>query len=213
MDFFKNFKDKMSERLFASDEEYSEDDAPDQDYDEENEDGESMFDGEINPPEYNGYYSPTGGMKAPEYDFSARNTQGYSSAPSYSSASSYSSAPTPPDYSSTVFSSGEKKGGTIYSMNNIRPANKFKLSSITLTEIYGAKEVAMLMMEKDTIIIVNFTPLSPENKLRAMDFLDGARCVTNAIFAKLNDHIVVFVPENVELKGDFESQVDFESLR
>ena len=206
MDFFKNFKDKMSERLFASDEEYNEDETADQDYDEENEDGESMFDGEVNPPEYNSYYSPTGGMKPPEYDFSSRSSSGYC-APSYGSASAT------PDYSSSAFSSAEKKGGTIYSMNSIRPANKFKLSSITLTEIYGAKEVAMLMMEKDTIIIVNFTPLSPENKLRAMDFLDGARCVTNAIFAKLNDHIVVFVPENVELKGDFESQVDFESLR
>ncbi len=207
MDFFKNFKDKMSERLFASDEEYTEDDAPDQDYGAENEDGESMFDGEVNPPEYSGYYSPTGGMKAPEYDFLSRATTGFSSAPTYTST------PTPPDYSSAAFSSTEKKGGTIYSMNSVRSVNKFKLSSITLTEIYGAKEVAMLMMEKDTIIIVNFTPLSPENKLRAMDFLDGARCVTNAIFAKLNDNIVVFVPENVELCGDFESQVDFESIR
>lgn len=206
MEFFKNFKDKMSERLFASDEEYSEEDTRDRDYDEENEDGESMFDGEVNPPEYSGYYSPTGGMKAPEYDFSSRSTPGFSSAPTYTSV------PSSTDYSSTAFSSTEKKGGTIYSMNSIRP-NKFKLSSITLTEIYGAKEVAMLMMEKDTIIIVNFTPLSPENRLRAMDFLDGARCVTNAIFAKLNDHIVVFVPENVELCGDFESQVDFESMR
>lgn len=212
MDFLKNFKDKMSERLFASDEEYNEDDNSDQDYGDEGEDGESMFDGEVNPPEYNSYYSPTGGMKAPEYDFSSRSTSGFASASSYT-PSSFASAPTPPDYSSAAFSSTEKKGGTIYTMNNVRPANKFKLSSITLTEIYGAKEVAMLMMEKDTIIIVNFTPLSSENKLRAMDFLDGARCVTNAIFAKLNDNIVVFVPENVELCGDFESQVDFGSIK
>ena len=98
-------------------------------------------------------------------------------------------------------------------MNNIRPVNKFKLNSITLTEIYGAKEVALLMMEKDTIIIVNFSPLTDDQKMRAMDFLDGARCVTNAIFARLNENIIVFVPENVELCGDFQSQVDLESIR
>ncbi|MBE6773501.1 MAG: cell division protein SepF [Ruminococcaceae bacterium] len=196
MDFFKNFKEKMTERLFANDEEYNEEETNDQDYNSDDPNGDSMFEGEVNPPEYNSYYSPTGGMKAPEYDFSSRP------------------ASTVPDYNPTAFSSAsaDKKVGTIYSMNSVKPP-KFKLSSITLTEIYGAKEVAMLMMEKDTIIIVNFTPLSPEDKLRAMDFLDGARCVTNAIFAKLNDHIVVFVPENVELCGDFESQVDFESIR
>ena len=194
MDFFKNFKEKMNERLFASDEEYNEEENNDQDYNDENE-GESMFDGEVNPPEYNSYYSPTGGMKAPEYDFSSRPTTSV------------------PEYNPSAFSAtADKKIGNIYSMNTVKPP-KFKLNSITLTEIYGAKEVAMLMVEKDTIIIVNFSPLSPEDKLRAMDFLDGARCVTNAIFAKLNDHIVVFVPENVELCGDFESQVDFESMR
>ena len=47
----------------------------------------------------------------------------------------------------------------IYSMNNARPLNKFKLNSITLNDIYAAKDVALLMMEKDSILIVNFSPL------------------------------------------------------
>ncbi len=211
MDFFKNFKDKVNERLFASDEEYDEDDVNDGDYDDEQSD-EPMFDGELNPPSYSNYssnytaknytnsfnsnkysYSPTGGMNAPEYDFGKKTT---ASVPEYNPSAS-----------------GEKKAGNIYSMNSMRPATKFKLNSITLYEIYGAKEVALLMMEKDTIIIVNFSPLSENQKLRAMDFLDGAKCVTNAILAKLNENIVVFVPESVELCGDFQSQVDIDSLK
>lgn len=197
MDFFKNFKDKVNERLFANDEEYDEDEVNEEDYNEQP--AEPMFDGDMAPPAYNSTgnnysYSPTGGLNAPEYGYSKISTT--TPAPEFSAAAS-----------------GDKKGGTIYSMNSIRPTNKFKLNSITLYEIYGAKEVALLMMEKDTIIIVNFSPLSDDQKRRAMDFLDGARCVTNAIFARLDENIIVFVPENVELCGDFQSQVDLESIK
>lgn len=211
MDFFKNFKDKVNERLFASDEEYDEDDVSEEEFDEEQSD-EPMFDGDMNPPSYSNYtsknysnnysgnyssskysYSPTGSMNAPEYDFGKKSTV------------------KPPEYNPSA--STEKKTGNIYSMNSVKPATKFKLNSITLYEIYGAKEVALLMMEKDTIIIVNFSPLSENQKLRAMDFLDGAKCVTNAILAKLNENIIVFVPESVELCGDFQSQVDIDSLK
>ncbi len=192
MDFFKNFKDKVNEKLFANDEDYDEEEVNEEDYNEQP--SEPMFDGDMAPPAYNSYsYSPTGGLNAPEYNYSK------------------SSATSVPEYNPSA--SSEKKSGTIYNMNSIRPMNKFKLNSITLYEIYGAKEVALLMMEKDTIIIVNFSPLSDDQKLRAMDFLDGARCVTNAIFARLNENIIVFVPENVELCGDFQSQVDLDSLR
>lgn len=191
MDFFKNFKDKVNERLFANDEDYDEDEVNEEDYAEEP--SEPVFDGGMEPPAYNSYsYSPTGGLNAPEYSFGK------------------SSASATPDFSSA---SQDKKGGTIYSMSSMRPVNKFKLNSVTLHEIYGAKEVALLMMEKDTIIIVNFSPLSNDQKLRAMDFLDGARCVTNAIFARLDENIIVFVPENVELCGDFQSQVDLDSIK
>lgn len=194
MDFFKNFKDKVNERLFASDEDYDEDEINEEDYNDEP--SEPVFDGGMEPPAYNNYsYSPTGGLNAPEYNFGK-------------------STSTPPMHDfSAASTSADKKTGTIYNMNSIRPTNKFKLNSITLYEIYGAKEVALLMMEKDTIIIVNFSPLSDDQKLRAMDFLDGARCVTNAIFARLNDNIIVFVPENVELCGDFQSQVDLDSIK
>lgn len=212
MDFFKNFKDKVNERLFLNDEEYEEE------YDEEEvnrEDfsekpAEPMFEGDMTPPAYNSYsYSPTGGLEAPEYAFgkTAGPSTTYTSGPS----TTFTGPSSMPDFTTPPASS--KKGGTIYDMPGIRPTHKFKLTSITLHEIYGAKEVALLMMEKDTIIIVNFSELSEAQKLRAMDFLDGARCVTNAIFARLNENIIVFVPENVELCGDFQSQVDLESIK
>lgn len=205
MDFFKNFKDKVNEKLFIRDEEYDEDEVVEEEYSEKSD--EPLFDSDMTPPPYNSYsYSPTGGLGAPEYNYTRASST--ASAPEYSFNKSSASIP---EYKSAPAS--EKKSGNIYNMNTIRPLNKFKLNSITLNEIYGAKDVALLMMEKDTIIIVNFSPLTDDQKLRAMDFLDGARCVTNAIFARLNENIIVFVPENVELRGDFQSQVDFESIK
>lgn len=206
MDFFKNLKDKVNDVLFVRDEEYDEDEEiteqPSQPQSEE-----PAFDDGFTPPAYNSYsYSPTGGLNAPEYEFSSKSASA-STVPEFRFTKP-AQTPVTPEYKAAP----EKKSANIYSMNNARPLNKFKLNSITLNDIYAAKDVALLMMEKDTILIVNFSPLSENQKLRAMDFLDGARCVTNAIFARLNDNIIVFVPENVELRGDFQSQVDFDSM-
>lgn len=204
MEFFKNLKDKVNEKLFVRDEEY------DREEETENvgygaEADEPLYENDITPPPYNSYsYSPTGGLDAPEYEFASSNTFG--SAPEFKFTKATAPAP---EYKAPA----DKKSANIYNMNSVRPLNKFKLNSITLNDIYGAKDVALLMMEKDTILIVNFSPLTDEQKLRAMDFLDGARCVTNAIFARLNENIIVFVPENVELRGDFQSQVDIESMK
>lgn len=205
MEFFKNLKDKVNDVLFVRDEEYDEDEeATEQQQPAQAE--ENLYE-EMTPPPYNSYsYSPTGGLNAPEYDFS--KSASTPPVPEFKFTKP-ASAPVTPEFKAT----GDKKSANIYSMNTVRPMNKFKLNSITLNDIYAAKDVALLMMEKDTILIVNFSPLSENQKLRAMDFLDGARCVTNAIFARLNENIIVFVPENVELRGDFQSQVDFESMR
>lgn len=204
MDFLKNLKDKVNEKLFIRDEEYDEEEEREEvGYYSEQE--EAAFESDITPPPYNSYsYSPTGGLNAPEYEF----TKTSAPAPEFRFTKTNTSTSVP-----EFKASADKKSANIYNMNSVRPVNKFKLNSITLNDIYGAKDVALLMMEKDTILIVNFSPLTEEQKLRAMDFLDGARCVTNAIFARLNDNIIVFVPENVELRGDFQSQVDIESMR
>ncbi len=206
MEFFKNLKDKVNDVLFVRDEEYDEDEeVTEQEYPSQPE--EPSYDNDITPPPYNSYsYSPTGGLNAPEYEFSKSTST--PPVPEFK-FSKPASAPSTPEFKV----SADKKSANIYSMNTARPLNKFKLNSITLNDIYAAKDVALLMMEKDTILIVNFSPLTENQKLRAMDFLDGARCVTNAIFARLNENIIVFVPENVELRGDFQSQVDFESMR
>lgn len=203
MEFFKNLKDKVNDVLFVRDEEYDEEEeVTEQELPKQPE--SSLYE-EMTPPPYNDYsYSPTGGLNAPEYEFSKPSA----SAPEFRFTKPSSTASAPAFKAAT-----EKKSANIYNMNAVRPMNKFKLNSITLNDIYAAKDVALLMMEKDTILLVNFSPLSENQKLRAMDFLDGARCVTNAIFARLNENIIVFVPENVELRGDFQSQVDFESMR
>ncbi len=204
MEFFKNLKDKVNEKLFVRDEEYDiEETSENVGYAAEND--EPLYENDVTPPAYNSYsYSPTGGLDAPEYNFSNNNS--YGATPEFKFTKPASSAP---EYKAPA----EKKSANIYNMNTVKAVNKFKLNSITLNDIYGAKDVALLMMEKDTILIVNFSPLTEDQKLRAMDFLDGARCVTNAIFARLNENIIVFVPENVELRGDFQSQVDIESMR
>lgn len=207
MDFFKNLKDKVNDVLFVRDEEYDEEEeVTEQELPKQ---PESPLYEEMTPPPYNSYsYSPTGGLNVPEYEFSKPASSASSAEFKFTKPAS-APAPQAPEFKIQP----EKKTANIYSMNTVRPANKFKLNSITLNDIYAAKDVALLMMEKDTILLVNFSPLSENQKLRAMDFLDGARCVTNAIFARLNENIIVFVPENVELRGDFQSQVDFESMR
>ena len=205
MEFFKNLRDKVNDVLFVRDEEYDEDEEVTAA--EASEQQETPLYEEMTPPPYNSYsYSPTGGLNAPEYEYAKPSSAPVT--PEFKFTKPASSAPAP-----EFKAQGEKKSSNIYSMNTIRPVNKFKLNSITLNDIYAAKDVALLMMEKDTILLVNFSPLSENQKLRAMDFLDGARCVTNAIFARLNENIIVFVPENVELRGDFQSQVDFESIK
>ena len=204
MDFFKNLKDKVNDVLFVRDEEYDEDEEMIE-HEPQSQPEEPSYD-EMTPPPYNSYsYSPTGGLHAPEYEFSKPAQTPKTPEFKFTKPAQ---APAAPEFKVST----EKKSANIYAMNNARPLNKFKLNSITLNDIYAAKDVALLMMEKDTILIVNFSPLTENQKLRAMDFLDGARCVTNAIFARLNDNIIVFVPENVELRGDFQSQVDFESM-
>ena len=223
-------KDKFIDKFFIRGEEYDSDPATDENTAEqqEEEQEDSSYEDEFTPPPYN--YSPTEGFEPPEYRYSgsSRSSAGNSSASANSSRGSARSSFTPPAFSasntfrfnaeanSTPNASGastERKTTNIYSMSSIRPVNKFKLNSITLSDVYGAKDVALMMMEKDSIIIVSFCDLTEKQKKRATDFLDGARCVTKSMFARLNDNVLVFAPENVELCGDFESQLDFDSIR
>ena len=209
MGFLGNLKERAIDKIFIRDEEYAKE--------EKNENGEVGYGSETEQqPEsekenstagYNDYsYSPTGGLDS----FETNNTFG--STPEFKftkpSSSAFSSTPVV-DFNS----SGDKKITNIYSMNSIRPADKFKLNSISLKDIYGAKDVAHLLMEKDTIVLVDFSMLTAEQKIRAMDFIDGAKCVTKSVFGRINEDFVVFVPENVELYGDFQSQIDFDSIR
>ena len=84
MDFFKNLKDKVNDVLFVRDEEYDEDEEiteQAQEHQPQHQYEEPSYD-EMTPPPYNSYsYSPTGGLHAPEYEFSKPSSA--SSAPEY----------------------------------------------------------------------------------------------------------------------------------
>lgn len=125
-----------------------------------------------------------------------------------------------PDFGSTedfsAFASTEEiklssaPQSNIYDMNSgkSRSSSKFKLTFISLHDIYDAKNVANLMMERNTIVVVNLSLLSEDQSKRAMDFLDGAKYVTKSVFARFTESICAFIPSDIELHGDFYNQVE-----
>lgn len=107
---------------------------------------------------------------------------------------------------------GSASASNIYNMNSAKPrsstGSKFKLTFISLHDIYDAKNVANLMMERNTIVVVNLSLLSEDQSKRAMDFLDGAKYVTKSVFARFTESICAFIPSDIELHGDFYNQVE-----
>lgn len=99
----------------------------------------------------------------------------------------------------------------LYDMNAVKSrtsGSKFKLTFISLHDIYDAKNVANLMMDRNTIVVVNLSLLSEDQSKRAMDFLDGAKYVTKSVFARFTESICAFIPSDIELHGDFYNQVE-----
>ncbi len=190
MGFVKNFKDKINEHFVNNDYEEYDSAISDEDFEDVSGEGSnsSIYDSE---PEESYTFNPQPGITVPEYSFEPKQAQKKKAeAPAASKAGN----------------------ANIYNLNNARPANKFKLNSILLRDIYDAKNVAAMMMERDTIVVVNLSLLSDEQKVRAMDFLDGAKFVTKSVFARFAENICAFVPETVELFGDFFSQIDLDSF-
>lgn len=192
MGFVKNFKDKINEHFVSNDYDEFESAISDEDFEDaaSEENDASIYDSE---PESSSHsFTAQQGINVPEYAFEPKTA-----------AKKKAEAPQP------VAKSGQN--ANIYNFNS-RPANKFKLNSILLRDIYDAKNVAALMVEKDTIVVVNLSCLSDDQKVRAMDFLDGAKFVTKSVFVRFAENICAFVPESVELFGDFFSQVDLDSF-
>ncbi|MBQ8503749.1 MAG: cell division protein SepF [Clostridia bacterium] len=194
MSFVKNIKEKFSEHFQNDYDDYDSAISPD-DYEDDGQDNDntqgSIYDTDSDDTVADDYsYSPQSTINVPEYNFGAPHKE-----------------------KKTAPKEAPRQGANIYNMNTARPANKFKLNSILLRDIYDAKNVAALMMEKDTIVVVNLSLLTEEQKVRAMDFLDGAKFVTKSVFARFAENICAFVPETVELFGDFFSQIDMESFK
>lgn len=139
---------------------------------------------------------------------------GHFSAPSYN----YSPTAALPDFSEDIeplkgmdeMSFESASASNLYDINSskARSSSKFRLTFISLHDIYDAKNVANLMMEKNAIVVVNLSLLNEEQSKRAMDFLDGAKYVTKCVFARFTESICAFIPSDIELHGDFYNQVE-----
>lgn len=203
MSFVKNIKDKFTEFkqnvAYDGDElesAVSDDDFEDAKIKKERPTAGGIFDDDFpEPPAPLGstYYSPTSAFDDGDKGFEPLNT----------------------DFSSSGFRSAETETpkpaahtGNIYDLNAAKSAPKFKLTFITLHDIYDSKNVANLMIEKNTIVVVNLSMLSEEESKRSMDFLDGAKYVTKSVFARFTESICAFIPSDIELSGDFYNQVE-----
>ncbi len=191
MGFVKNIKSKFEEHFIPDERDYE-----DNDVEYEDEDGEY---------DEGGYYDES--EEEPAFGYSADSTI------------------TPPEYIKYGESAPKQKKtekvsyepkaakqtkGNIYNMGTAKPQTKFKLNFIALHDIYDAKNVANIMIDQNAMVVVNLGHLSDEQKRRAMDFLDGAKYVTNSIFTRFTENICAFLPESVELHGDFYGQVDLD---
>ena len=195
MGFVKNIKSKFEEHFIADEREYDEDDV------EYEEDGEyedantGYYDDEDDEPAF--AYSPESPITPPEYVKYGE------------------SAPKRKTERASTFeqkTAKQQPKNNIYSMNSAKAQSKFKLNFIALHDIYDAKNVANLMIDQNAMVVVNLGLLSDEQKRRAMDFLDGAKYVTNSIFTRFTENICAFLPESVELHGDFYGQVDLDDF-
>lgn len=147
-------------------------------------------------------------MDSDEYDE-------YGDAPKYTpygEDSSYSADSDYDDYEEPVRetrSKVSKSGAKIYNMNSSpKYAPKFKLYFLSLNDMYDAKNVADKIIDKNTIVIINLANLDDDQKIRAMDFLDGAKYVAKCIYTQLTEDVYAYIPGDVELHGDFLDQVD-----
>lgn len=188
MNFVKSFKDKISEHFINND--YDDLDSAVSEDDFEDASSESLNNDIYADDNEDFTFKPQPGINVPEYAFEPKSQ-------------AKKKEPTAP---------AKQTNANIYNLSSARPANKFKLNSILLRDIYDAKNVAALMVERDTIVVVNLSLLTDDQKVRAMDFLDGAKFVTKSVFARFAENICAFVPESVELFGDFFSQIDLESF-
>lgn len=197
MGFVKNIFDLFSDR---ADEEETVDDATNSDDYVDKKTAKGIFDEEeTETPSTAGdiKYSPTGAL-----EFSGLNS---------SSVQNFSAGAQGSKPSASQFTSAPKSSATTPNLYDIKAASKspkFKLSFISLQDIYDAKNVAHLMMQKDTIIVVNISYLDDELKRRAMDFLDGAKYVSKTVFARFSETMCAFIPADIELSGDFYGQVE-----
>ena len=202
MGFVKNIFDLFSDR---ADEDETVDDATSSDDYIEKKTAKGIFDEEETEAPSAGdiKYSPTGALEFS--GLGSSSTQSFNA-----SASSQAAKSSAPQFNSAPKAAAQTPN--LYDINAASKSPKFKLSFISLQDIYDVKNVAHLMMQKDTIIVVNISYLDDDLRRRAMDFLDGAKYVSKTVFARFSETMCAFIPANIELSGDFYGQVEIASF-
>ncbi len=185
MGIIQNFTSKAKEFLNRPAEDYAEDEYIDDEFMDKDE-----YDEFPEAPKYSPYgedysYTPAGSDDEPQYE-------------SYE------------EVKKEVKSKTSKRSANIYNMNSTQKfAPKFSLYFLTLNDMYDAKNVADRIIDKNTLVIINLANLTDEQRIRAMDFLDGAKYVAKCIYTQLTEDVYAYIPGDVELHGDFLDQVDF----
>lgn len=197
MGFVKNIKSKFEEHFIPDERDYDENDV---EYEDE-EDGYEYSDGADD------YYDEE---ESSPFAYSSDDTINPPEYVKYGETASKSKKVERPvnEYKSVK----QQPKSNIYNMGSAKTQGKFKLNFIALHDIYDAKNVANIMIDQNAMVVVNLGLLSDEQKRRAMDFLDGAKYVTNSIFTRFTENICAFLPESVELHGDFYGQVDLDDF-
>ena len=103
---------------------------------------------------------------------------------------------------------GKKSAGNIYSMNDMKAAQKLKVALFVLEDMNDARNVADCMIDRGIVTICDLSKIDGKEERRVLDFLDGVKYVCNSKIENISDHIYLVVPEAAELSGDFFSQVD-----
>ena len=190
--FFKNIKDNLKNAFTVTDE----DDYYDDEYlDEEDEPIEEPVQAPAPKPQPKAARSDSAG--APAYQpYGASQYQASAYQPYGAGGQSDSGA------------KGKKNAGNIYSMNDVKPAQKLKVALFVLEDMNDSRNVADCMIDRGIVTICDLSKLDTKEERRALDFLDGVKYVCNSKIESISDHIYLVVPEAAELSGDFFSQVD-----
>ncbi len=160
---------------------------------------ESEYEEEENEPEEDSYTFNSGNNY--NYDFSSNSSDSYSN-----------------DFYSKSANSSKRvtsEGGNIYRMDsNVSKAQHSKIDRVlffVLEDAEDARNIADCMKKDDCVILSDLSKISPADRDRVLNFLDGVRYVCKSQLESING-LLLIAPESIQMSGDFYDQVGFGSF-